>query len=344
MWRLSSYSLILSLLAGTVACDDDISSASRLRRLRLLAVQAEPPSPAVAETTWLRPLVYVPPGDGVTYEWSWCPVPTGPDNGYLCPVDQAAVDNLAALTGLAEIPPLFLGTAESIAFKNPFPPALLASLCAGDVATSSLFFGSATVGESRQVYTCAVATLPVQVMLTIRGSTTDTGVVSLRLPIDETTPRNQNPGITDVSVLSPEPARPLDETGLVSVPRGADVKLRAGVDPAEAEHYLDKQVGPDDVYLKDDTGHFILGPTQERLTLSWFSEGGGFVERTTSWSAQDRDSSGQAVPFTAAIENPWSTPKVDDYAGTSSLVLVVVRDGRGGVAWARGVATLQEAP
>jgi hypothetical protein len=198
-----TYLLFLAFLSGLIACDNDISSPSRLRRVRLLAVQAEPPNPAFGQSTRLRPLVYLPPGESVTYEWSWCPVPTTSDDGYQCPVDQAAVDQLAALAGLTGIPPLFLGTTETIEITNPFPPALLASLCAGDAATTSLFLGSASVGKSSQVYTCAVATLPVQVMLTIRGSITDTGVVSLRLPIDEATPGNNNPVITGLSVLSP---------------------------------------------------------------------------------------------------------------------------------------------
>jgi hypothetical protein len=154
--------LLLILLTGLTACDNEISSASRLRRPRLLAVQAEPPNPAFGQSTRLRPLVYLPPGESVSYEWSWCPVPTTPDDGYQCPVEQAAVDNVAALAGLAEIPPLFLGTTETIEFTNPFPPALLASLCAGDSTATSWFLGSAGVGKSQQVYSCAIATLPVQ--------------------------------------------------------------------------------------------------------------------------------------------------------------------------------------
>ena len=188
-----AYFLILTLLAGLPACDEDISSASRLRRPRLLAIQAEPPNPAFGQTTVLLPLVYVPPGEVVTYEWSWCPVPTNSEDGYRCPVDQAAVDGIAARTGLAGIPPLFLGTTEAIDFTNPFPASLLADLCAGDSATTDLFLGGTSDSQNRQVYDCAVATLSVQVMLTIRGSVTDTGVVSLRLP----SLRERNPDLPE---------------------------------------------------------------------------------------------------------------------------------------------------
>jgi len=340
-----AFALICWLVVGTAACDDGISSASRLQRLRLLAVQAEPPNPTVGQTTQLRPLVYIPPGESVTYEWSWCPVPTTSEEGYGCPVDQSRVDAIAAQAGIGEIPPLSLGTAESIAFTNPFPPALLAKLCAGDSATTDLFTGRADAGKSRLVYSCSVATLPVQVMLAIRGSTTtDTGVVSLRLPIDETTPGNHNPVMSGVSISSPEPSRLLDETGLASVPRNTKVKLLAGVDPSQAETYLDRQPGPNNDYVKNDAGQLVPVPVQERLTLSWFAEGGGFVDTTTSWSVQDLDSQGQAIPFEAVTLNTWTTPKIDDYAGVSSLVIVVARDSRGGVAWTQGVATLEDAP
>jgi hypothetical protein len=334
----------MPILLGPLACDDSISSSSQLRRLRLLAVQAEPPNPGLGQTTVLRPLVYLPAGESVTYEWSWCPVPTRSDDGYRCPMDQAALDTLAAQTGLAGMPALALGTAESIAFTNPFPAPLLASLCAGDSATTELFTGSDAGAENRQTYNCTVARLPVQVKLTIRGSTTDTGVFSLWLPIDASTPANQNPVITGISVVEPEPARWLDDTGVVGVPRHSEVKLRAGLDPGEAEVYLDKQLGPDDNYIKDGNGQFVLGPTQERLTLWWFVEGGGFAERSTSWSAKDLDPNGQVLPFESATDNPWTPPTLDEYARESSLVIVVVRDGRGGVAWTRGVARLEEGP
>jgi hypothetical protein len=337
--------LLLAFLTGSLpACDSEISSASRLQRPRLLAVQAEPPNPAPGQVTHLRPLVYLPPGESVNYQWSWCPVPTTPDDGYQCPVDQAAVDNLAALAGLSGVPPLSLGTTETIEFTNPFPCELLASLCAGDASATALFLASAGGGKGQQVYTCAIATLPVQVMLTIRGSITDTGVFSLRLPIDETTQGNNNPVITGLSVVSPEPVRLLDQAGPVVVPRDQKVKLRVEVDQTQAELYIDRQLGPDDKYLTDSTGQLILGLTLERLTVSWFSEGGGFVENSTSWGARDLDSNGQPLSLAAAIENDWTTPKLEDYAATSSSVLVVVRDSRGGAAWIRGIASLRMAP
>jgi hypothetical protein len=336
--------LALTFLTGLIACDNDISSASQLRRVRLLAVQAEPPNPAFGESTRLRPLVYLPPGESVTYEWSWCPVPTSSADGYRCPVDQAAVDNLAVLAGLTGLPPLFLGTTETIEFTNPFPPSLLASLCKGDSAAIRLFLGNASEGKTHQDYTCTLATLPVQVMLTIRGSITDTGVLPLYLPIDETTPGNQNPVITNVSVISPEPVRILDDTGLTTVPRDRKVKLHAGVDITQAEVYLDRLVEKDGAFLKDSAGQNLVGPTRERLTLLWFSEGGGFIERRIGWSARDLDENGQPLSLNVAIENEWITPKVDDYAASSSMVLVIVYDSRGGVSWTSGGATLEVLP
>jgi hypothetical protein len=334
---------LLLVLLGLAACDNDISSSSRLRRPRLLAVQAEPPNPAFGQATRLRPLVYLPAGQSVTYEWSWCPVPTSPDDGYRCPVDQAALDSLAVQAGLQAVPPLSLGSTEIIDFTNPFPPAMLACLCAGDSSVTDLF-GNAIADRAGRVYVCGPATLSMQVMLTIRGSLTETGVVSLRLPIDETTSGNSNPVISGISVLLPEAPGLLDDTGSVLVPRDVKVRLRAEVDEAQSEVYLDRQVGSNDDFVKGSNGQFILAPTRERLRLTWFSEGGGFIDNATEWGPGDLDSNGQPTVFSSAIENDWSTPKVEDYAPSSSLVLVVARDNRGGVSWAHGVASLGGAP
>lgn len=335
--------LILLCLAG-LACESDISSASRLRRLRLLAVQAEPVSPLVGASTRLRPLVYVPAGEEVTYEWSWCPVPTSSDDGFACPLAQAGLDQIAADLGLVGVPPLNLGTSESVTFTNPFPPELLARLCAGDSVLTGLFIGAASSGMQSRVYSCAVATLPMQVMLTIRGSTTDSGVISLRLPIDQSTSGNQNPVITGLALWGAERWQTLDEAGSVVVPRDAKVKLLAGVDPAQAERYTDWQIDQNNLYIKDDSGQPIVGPTEEQLFLSWFSEGGGFETRRTGWNARALDADGVAIPFQSAVENDWTTPGHEDFPNTESILLVVVRDNRGGVAWTRAVARLADAP
>jgi hypothetical protein len=340
MTRLS-FCLLLPLLAGVTACaDDDFPNEARLLRLRLLAIQAEPVNPTFGTTTRLRPLVYVPPGESVTYEWSWCPVPTNPNDGYICPIDQAAVDQIGAMTGLSGIPPLALGNGETVDFQNPFPPALLASLCAGDSATIGMLVGTDNTGQIPQLYDCTVATLAMQVKLTIRGSTTDTGVVSLRLPIDENTPSNQNPIITGVTVTSIEPPTLLDQTGLVHVSRESEVKVRAELDSTQAETYLDKQPGQDGIYQKDSTGKFILAARTEALTLSWFAENSKFENRTTGWNATSLDENGQKLLFKVATENTWKISNSDDYPGSTALLLVVVRDNRGGVAWAQGMATL----
>jgi hypothetical protein len=258
-------------------------------------------------------------------------------------VDQTAVDALAAQAGLVDLPPLVLGNTETIDFTNRFPPALLASLCAGDSSTTELFLANTTADQGRRVFGCAPATLPVQIMLTIRGSITETGVVSLHLPIDGSTPGNSNPIIKGINVL-PEGSGVLDETGSALVPRDAKVRLRAEVEEAQSEVYLDKQVGPSGDFVKDSAGQFILAPTRERLRLSWLSEGGGFVDNAAEWGAGDLDSKGQPILLSSVIENDWSTPKIEDFPAATSLVVVVVRDNRGGVSWAQGSATLGGTP
>ena len=57
-------------------------------------------------------------------------------------------------------------------------------------------------------------------------------------------------------------------------------------------------------------------------------------------------SSGQVVlyyqRFTVTFMYIWTLPKRDDYAKTTSRIVVVVSDGRDGVAWASAAATLKD--
>lgn len=53
------------------ACDDDLSPYNRLDKLRVLAIQGEPVDLRPGGAVTLTPLVYAPPGHGVTLRWSW---------------------------------------------------------------------------------------------------------------------------------------------------------------------------------------------------------------------------------------------------------------------------------
>jgi len=115
-----------------LACSrSDFNTPTLLNKPRILAIQAEPPQPALGASTTLRALVYQPPlGDGgtagVTYSWSWCPLPMSATDPSQCPIDQAVASQLFA--SLPGVPALDLGSGETATFTNSFPASMLASL------------------------------------------------------------------------------------------------------------------------------------------------------------------------------------------------------------------------
>ncbi len=62
------------LLALSHGCSDDFAPYSSLDRLRILAMQAEPPTPLPGETAALSALTFAPAGEVPAVHWTWCPV------------------------------------------------------------------------------------------------------------------------------------------------------------------------------------------------------------------------------------------------------------------------------
>ena len=138
--------IFLTSTLALLGCGNrDFNRPELLNQPRILAVQAEPPQPTVGTSTTLRALVYQPPvtGDGgacpnpgaTTYAWSWCPLPYVQDasNNYVCPIDQASMNQALGALGAGAATPLeIFSTDEAATFTNPFPADLLYRLCRGD--------------------------------------------------------------------------------------------------------------------------------------------------------------------------------------------------------------------
>jgi hypothetical protein len=301
----------LAALAG--ACTDPgFTPVSRLDKLRVLALKLTPVNPAQGESTTVEPLVYAPSGQASAYSWSWCPFQGNSADGYACPFTDAQVQQLAAGLGATEAPPpLDLGHDPTASFKNVFPPAALAAVCAQGM------------GEFKP--DCDGG-YPVRVKVTVdNGGESTIATVIIRLPTDASVPSNQNPSIAGMEAILDGQARSIDESGEVSLPRLVETSVHARVDASASEDYqrLDRQNQP--VMAK------------ERLILSWFSEQGDIRHAQTEFI----DGS---TPLETALENQLEPGDLDDDPNASSRVIVVVRDNRGGVAWASGVVKLQELP
>ena len=82
--------------------------------------------------------------------------------------------------------------------------------------------------------------------------------------------------------------------------------------------------------------------TKEDFNLAWYAEAGDFGNNgkgghNTHFLGFPEDPNSL---FVDAINNTWTLPKTEDYSGKTSRIIVVVRDNRGGVAWAMATASM----
>ena len=93
----------------------------------------------------------------------------------------------------------------------------------------------------------------------------------------------------------------------------------------------------------------------EHLDFSWYAEAGDFTGDgkgentgylpTALPGGQDNPPSEQDLAnFLFNTTNTWDLPKSEDYAHPTARIIVVVRDGRGGVAWTSKQVSLEDKP
>lgn len=147
----------------------------------------------------------------------------------------------------------------------------------------------------------------------------------------------------------------LDDASSTTLPRQVRVKLHAQVPTESSETLPSAQADAIDTAnnpnLKSDgTGRTLAKRTSERLNLRWYTEAGDFGSdgeggyRTGFLGflpgfLDDPDS-----PFSGATDNEWTLPKHEDYGTDFARLIVVVTDGRGGVTWTTGSASLEPKP
>ncbi len=295
-------------LVGLGACGD-FTPYNRLDKLRVLAVAGEPANPGPGETANLSALVYTPPGGiPVAYEWSWCPFPGLPNDGYPCLVTE---EEVSALTGT---PMTFdLGTAERAALPHTVPPDALRALCEG------------TPGVPR--FRDCEGGFPIQIRLRVSsGVESVTAIHTVRLRFDPSTEINANPRVDGLIAVLPDGDRPITEdAALVTLPRNRETTLRALVPDGASEAFT----------TTDDMGRPTV--TRERLFLTWFVESGTTDDTRTGFIEG-------SVPFEQALTNSWKPAKTEDYPAETARLIVVVRDSRGGSSWRSGIVTLEDSP
>ena len=352
--RTTTTTMMAGAALALLSCSrSGFNTPTLLNKVRVLAIQADPPQPALGASTTLSKLVYLPPasvdggdpGAGVTYDWWWCPLPMSSTDPAQCPIGQDVADQLFA--GISDVPvqPLYLGAGKTATFTNPFPAPILASLCERKLdaipALSAAGAGNgALVANGGLTFACTVAGFPITIILVVHTSTGDLpAVFNVYLPINDAIPANLNPVVNSISVTVNGSDHQLDEAGSQGILRNASVPVVLDMDPNSSEPLPDPNLvlPPDpNTYLPPNDN------PSERLDISWYAEcgdfgGKGLGGRRTGYLGNPTDPN---ATFDAALHNTWNIPKPEDYPGTLARITVVVRDNRGGVGWLSGTVQL----
>jgi hypothetical protein len=306
----------LGLATVLAACGDDFTPYSKLDRLRVLAVAAEPPTPLPGQTTTVSALVFAPAGGSPSYHWTWCPAEAPASRQYQCALDPALAAQLFTPfldPTVATLPPLDLGQQATATLTNPFSPGALAVLCATGLAGPGY----------AQSFDCDDG-FPITVALEVATATESlrAGFV-VRLPVGTAPELNLNPvplGLALAGVpLDPPPPR------MVAAP-GQELELRVDIPTSALElRSIPAYEGPP-------------GQRLERLTASWFADAGSLDADRTSFIEGK-------TSLADASTNRWTAPEAADWPADGRVEFgVVLRDDRGGVGWLLRHAVVEQAP
>jgi len=296
------------LLALLSACSSDFAPYSKLDRLRVLGVRAEPPTPGQGEACTLSALTFAPAGDAIAYHWSFCPVLAHAKDEYNCPIDEATAQRIFGTS-----PPFDLGNAETASFTNPFAWDLLGAFCAAGIDGA----GVAQAIDCRPGF-------PVTIVLDVATSSDALrAAFTVNLPSSSPPELNANPTVLGLFLGG----QSLSETpDPLSLPAGKAVELSA-------------QLAPDSVEMRP------IPPTEpgtglrrEGLRLSWFADAGSLDETRTVYLDGE-------TTLEQATTNHWTPPDAANWPAQGLVHLdVVVRDDRGGVGWLSRQVQLAVAP
>lgn len=302
---------------------DDFPEYNELEGLRVLAIQAEPPSIAPGESTTLRALVYDEDDDPDTleYSWSWCPARLPIAAGADCALSEDALRELAGIDGLS----FELGEEPTAELSNLVPAEVLDALCSADA--------DETDADQGFLLDCSQG-LPISVRLELRrGDAEIVAIKDVRLLAEASETPEDNPRIDDVSfvripgviadadvldndAMLETDAEPIAEDGSSELMLGERYRLYADVPADASERFLKPPDGFDDEPEEK----------RENLFVSWFVTSGSTDKERTAFT--DGSSELQDIR-----PNTWELPKRGDEDADEAQLILVIRDERGGVSW-----------
>ncbi|MCK6545209.1 hypothetical protein L6R52_05020 [Myxococcota bacterium] len=295
----------LALLSSTVACDDPFVPASVLTSARTIGVRAEPPLARRDVAVHLDALVYEPSGRAVEHAWVACDppetltTPSACDDGPSILAITSALREGRALSGLPAGMTL-LGTSSTADYLLAVDPPTDRD------PSTALVLHFARVGDE---------------VLTTRKELLVTADPSVR---------NTNPVVEYLVVGGVR----LDDGESGRVSRGDDVPSSAITTSTSAERWTERH--PDGT----------TSPRIEELRYQWLTTAGRFgVDFVLGSNIRDRfvdagvpdvgprEGGGEPSKDDRGMKVNLQLPSDLDPARTSVDLFVVVRDGRGGVAW-----------
>lgn len=329
MKHLAVRTLLLSsaLAAG---CADEQTPFNEIDRLRILAIQADPPWVAPQQSTELSALAVVPRAAAemmgtetptISYAWEWCPFRGGQEVDYECALSEAQLEQIILEESGFEVDiDYLLGRGPTAEFDYAFPAGVLQDACEGLLGRD--------VPSFIEVPSCEGDGLDVSIELTVTaGDETLRGITDVKLLFGEGE-LNINPEIVGLAAIDPAaPGQPiaLTEDGPNPLKRDTLYTLVANVPMSASQPYV--RVPPDMPMQPEQT--------REDIIITWFYEGGDMDFTRTSFFA------GESA-FEDALANEYATPRKVDWEPDRAYLYLVVRDGRDGIEWLERRVTLVE--
>jgi hypothetical protein len=262
------------LLCG---CGSNFDPASYVSGLRLLGARAEPPEAAPGDRVALTAWTVDTRGRAIDVVWSACLLPPIPGMGFIN-------DNcLATDMGAALIP---LGNGDLISAVVPTVPP--------DV----LLPPDITGGQY----------LPIRMGVTAQTDD-DSGVYRLRLA--GSGPRNQNPSLASIDVVTESKGNVTSRTALdantpLTIHAGQTLLLRAMFTANSAEHYM--------VANPDGSTRLVT----ETLTVQWLATGGSLDNETSGADTDETFKADKRLPPSGAVIDLWVVGH-DERGGTDLM-------------------------
>jgi hypothetical protein len=345
---------LIALSLAVAGCNSDLPPEWQIEKLRVLAVQAEPPEIAPGASTVLQALAVEPPvpppgsppPSPLSYVWLACTIPPGVTEQVPCGLSTTRPLTGADL-GQATPPPdcqaepgadlCLLGTDPIVRFTAP------AGALAG-ARTTQMLITVAIADTPSGAIGCLVDTAnnggmpvdPDHCVLALKRLT----VTSPTTPLsDGTLPVfNRNPQLTGFDLVVPtgDQASLLDGTAeFLPTPDGQSPQ--AALDAARADDAAELEP------TFDSSGK-VTGAQYEALTIAWYTTAGK-LDSGRSAFVPDACATQQDCPTTpppADVTTNWTPPTQGQVTqltvdGTVQL-WAVVRDDRGGISWLAGTA------